>query len=142
MGPGILHNDTVPCGSAVQVEVITPPKHGKVEFISDDGSFTYVQVPSGDTNTRQRNRQHSRQARAASPVPLLPDSFTYEIMCPDTGLVSPFDISRVLLVKHPSVIHFIFTTALSCDVLSPGTLTSGLAQPSFKHSSAPCSHNG
>lgn len=88
-GPGILTNDTVPCGSAVEVELVTPPKHGQVTALRGDGGFTYVQIPGSASNTRHSNRQ-SRQAqpRAASSGLLVPDAFTYKITCPDTGLVS------------------------------------------------------
>ena len=62
---GILANDTVPCGSAATVRVVTPPAHGTVTSIANDGSYTY----SPDD-------------------PLFPvdDSFVYELNC--NGLVS------------------------------------------------------
>lgn len=93
-GPGILTNDSVPCGSAVEVELITPPKHGEVTALSADGGFTYVQVPSGGAGSASNGRQRNRQSRQAQPRAaatgglLVADSFTYEIRCPDTGLVS------------------------------------------------------
>lgn len=64
-GPGILRNDSVPCGSAVQVSLVTPPRNGELTALGDDGSFSYQPA-----------------------MPAQADSFTYEITCPDTGLVS------------------------------------------------------
>lgn len=49
-GTGILQNDTVPCGSAVTVELVTDGKYGKVTLGDDDG-FQYE--PAGDLTDDQ-----------------------------------------------------------------------------------------
>lgn len=72
-GPGILRNDTVPCGSAVLVMLTTSPLHGEVTALGDDGSFTY-----------EPDLTAGQQA----------DSFGYETKCPDTGLVSEWRVHR------------------------------------------------
>lgn len=86
-GPGILANDTVPCPSDVEVVVVTPPRHGEVRDLGPDGSFTYVQELSERTNARKGSHQAARSRQTRATAVLQPDSFTYEITCPDTGLV-------------------------------------------------------
>lgn len=56
-GPGVLTNDTVPCGTAATIKVISNPKSGTVQM-NNNGSFTYV--PSGAPTA---------------------DSFVYEVTC-------------------------------------------------------------
>jgi len=63
-GPGILANDTIPCGSAAKVRVTSGPQFGSV-LLNSNGGFRYN--PSGST--------------------LKADFFQYEIECPG-GLVS------------------------------------------------------
>lgn len=54
-GPGILKNDTVPCGSLVEIEVVSLPIYGTIKRISEDGAFTYE--PTGTpTNDHFRYR--------------------------------------------------------------------------------------
>lgn len=80
-GPGILTNDTVPCGAAVEVSLVSPPKHGEVT-LNVSGGFTYV--PKG--------------------APMF-DMFTYEIYCPDFGLVSTLlGVSRVDALARPAAV--------------------------------------
>lgn len=73
-GKGILQNDTVPCGSKVTVEVTSPPAHGTITAIADDGSFEYT--PTGVQ---------------------VDDQFSYEITC--DGLTSE---ATVYLPAPPS----------------------------------------
>lgn len=40
--PGMLKNDDVPCGDQATIKVVTPPQHGSITAIADDGSFTYT----------------------------------------------------------------------------------------------------
>lgn len=80
--PGILANDTLQCPSAVVVSVVEPPAHGTLDLRAD-GSFTYTPEAA---STPQLLR-HSQQDRAQPPLPKA-DSFTYQVSCPATGLVS------------------------------------------------------
>lgn len=73
-GSGILKNDSVPCGSSVTVAVVSPPAHGTLTAIGDDGSFTYQ--PTGAQ---------------------VDDQYTYEITC--NGLVS--NVAMVFLPAPP-----------------------------------------
>lgn len=63
-GPGVLHNDTNPCGTAAVLTVVKQPKYGQVDLLRS-GGFNYN--PSSKPN------------RA--------DYFIYQIECPN-GLVS------------------------------------------------------
>lgn len=66
--PGALTGDSVPCGSAATIRVVSGPSAGSV-VLSQNGSFVYTPVASPGAN----------------------DSFVYEINC--NGLVSQATIS-------------------------------------------------
>ena len=53
--PGLLANDSVPCGGAATVEVISPPAHGTIanDIVNDDGSFNYTGTGVDDQFTYQ-----------------------------------------------------------------------------------------
>ena len=74
--PGILGNDSVPCGKDAVVAVVSPPMHGTLQdgIVGNDGSFKYE--PSD---------------------PQMDDEFTYEITC--NGLTS--NIATVYLPAPP-----------------------------------------
>ena len=66
-GPGVLPNDTIPCGTAAKLSVTKQPRHGRVERLLSSGGFTYDPYdPSGPNQA---------------------DYFTYQVECPN-GLVS------------------------------------------------------
>lgn len=98
--PTVFANDTIPCLSTVKVSVVDPPMHGKVDLRSD-GSFVYTPDPAS------RMWRQGQQARAAPPLPKA-DSFTYEITCPDTGLVrvrSSGNVWCTNCVRHVQPLH-------------------------------------
>lgn len=73
--PGVRSNDSIPCGQAATIRVVSNPTAGSVT-LNKDGSFTYVPTPT------------------STPVT---DSFQYEINC--NGMVSK---ATVTLPPFPS----------------------------------------
>lgn len=59
-GPGVLGNDTIPCGSAAKLRVLTPPLYGQVMLYSN-GGLQYT--PTSSTGRKA-------------------DQFQYEVECP------------------------------------------------------------
>lgn len=76
--PGILANDSVPCGSDAILSVVTVPKYGLLTSFTNDGSFSYTPA-----------------------TPPRDDSFVYEIECPG-GITSR---ATVRLPAPPGVFY-------------------------------------
>lgn len=68
-GPGFLGNDTVPCPGEAVIKVVTPPAFGSLALTGTPGGFLYT------------------------PTTVRDDSFTYEIVCPTSGLESRYTLA-------------------------------------------------